>query len=495
MDSFFSIQPLMAVLVSLAAFGLIILFRNRPNLREAVTVIAAVSKLAVVLSMLPDVLGGRYPEITLVNLSPDIGLALRADEAGIIFAMLASMLWVVTSFYSFGYMRGLSAQRQTRFYASFALCLSATIGLAFSANLLTFFLFYEVLTVATYPLVAHKGNPEALAAGRKYLAYLITGGVVLLGAIAYTYQVAGTLDFNAGGFLPQDTAVSSLAILFALFLIGFGFKSAVMPLHSWLPSAMVAPTPVSALLHAVAVVKAGVFGLVRAVGFVLGPEQLHQAGALPFMLAAAAVTIVVASLLAMRQDNLKARLAYSTIGHLSYIVLGLALFDAMGWTGSMMHIVNHGAMKITMFFCAGAIYVRTHFANISQLDGIGHKMPWTMAAFTVAALGLAGVPPVSGFISKWFLVQGTLNLEEFALAGVFLVSGLLNAGYFFPIVYRAFFKKPGTKLVTGEAPLIMLLPIIITAGLSLFFGLFPDAVFGFYELAERVGQSVTGGGW
>lgn len=492
-NSLFSYLPLAAVLISAVAIVFILLFRNRPNLREAVTLAAAAGKLAIVFSLLPQVLDGKYPAITLFSLSPGIGLALRVDEAGLIFALLASVLWLVTSVYSIGYMRGSGEKHQTRFFASFALCLSATIGIAFSANLLTFYLFYEILTVATYPLVTHKGTPEALKAGRKYLAYLITGGVVLLAGIAYTYQVAGTLDFKPGGVIPDTAGVSQLAVLFSLFLIGFGFKSAVMPLHSWLPSAMVAPTPVSALLHAVAVVKAGVFGLVRAVGFVLGPETLAQFGLAGIMSVVAGLTIVVASLLAFRQDNLKARLAYSTIGHLSYIVLGLSLFSAAGWTGGLMHIFNHGVMKITLFFCAGAIYVTAHLQNISQLDGIGRRMPWTMGAFTVAAVGLAGIPPVAGFISKWHLVAGTLQNQQFVFAVVLLLSGLFNAGYFFPIVYRAFFKPPAESLHSGEASRLMLVPILVAAGLSLLLGIYPDALVHLYNLAESAAQQVIGG--
>jgi len=491
----FSYLPLMAVLVSAVAVVFIILFSSRPNLREAVTLTAAAGKLAVVFSMLPGVMKGQYPAVTLFSLSPGIQLALKVDEAGLIFALLASLLWLVTSFYSIGYMRGSGEKRQTRFFASFAVCLSATIGIAFSANLLTFYLFYEILTVATYPLVTHKGTPEALRAGRKYLAYLITGGVILLAAIAYTYQVAGTLDFRPGGFIPETAGLGQMAVLFSLFLLGFGFKSAIMPLHSWLPSAMVAPTPVSALLHAVAVVKAGVFGLVRATGFVLGPEALAQFGLAGIMSVAAAVTIVVASLLAFRQDNLKARLAYSTIGHLSYIVLGISLFSAAGWTGGLMHIFNHGVMKITLFFCAGAIYVTAHLQNISQLDGIGRRMPWTMGAFTIAAVGLAGVPPVAGFISKWHLVSGTFENQQFVLAAVLLLSGLFNAGYFFPIVYRAFFKPPAQSLHTGEASRLLLVPILVAAGLSLLLGIYPDGLVQLYQLAESAAQQVIGGIW
>jgi multicomponent Na+:H+ antiporter subunit D len=495
MSGFSSFLPLAAIIVSLIAFVLIILFNKKPNVRETVTIVAAIAKFGIVFSMLGNVLDGKYPGMKLISLSPGIGLALRVDEAGIIFALLASLLWIVTSFYSIGYMRGLSEARQTRFFASFALCLASTIGLAFSANLLTFYLFYEILTIATYPLVTHKGTPESIQAGRKYLAYLLTGGVILLAAIVYTYQIAGTLAFKPGGFLPAEASFSQLAILFSLFLAGFGFKAAIIPLHSWLPAAMVAPTPVSALLHAVAVVKAGVFGLVRATGFVIGPESLADIGAGGVMAVLASVTIIVASLLAFRQDNLKLRLAYSTVAHLSYIILGLALYSDAAWSGALLHIVNHGLMKITLFFCAGAIYVKTHLTNISQLDGIGRKMPFTMAAFTIATMGLAGMPPVAGFVSKFLLVEGAFDDGRAVFGVVLLISGLLNAGYFFPIVYRAFFKPSADDGGKNEAPAFILVPIIVTAGLSLLFGIFPDEIFHFFNLAENAASHLVGGGW
>ncbi len=493
METFFSLKPLMAVLVSLLA-AILIVVSGRPNLRESWTVVAAVVKFTLALSMLPDVLQGKYPEVSLLNISPGISLALRADSLGIIFGLSASALWVLTSFFSIGYVRGLSEHNQTRYFASFAVCLSATMGIAFAANLLTFIIFYEVLTIATYPLVIHKETPSAIAAGRKYLAYLLTGGVILLLALAFTYQIAGTVDFRAGGFLPHQVEDSRLMMLFLLFLVGFGVKSALMPLHSWLPSAMVAPTPVSALLHAVAVVKAGVFGFARMTGFVMGPELLAEIGALNLLAGFSAATIVLASLLAFRQNNLKLRLAYSTVSHLSYIILGLALLSPSGWTGGILHIVNHAAMKITLFFCAGAIYVKTHCENVSDLNGIGRQMPLTMGAFALASIGLAGVPPLAGFISKWYLVEGTFDAGGTVLSAVLLLSGLLNAGYLLPIVVRAFFSSSSNFSKYGEASLLMVVPLILTALLSFFLGLFPDRIFHLYQLASYVAGSVFGGG-
>jgi multicomponent Na+:H+ antiporter subunit D len=369
------------------------------------------------------------------------------------------------------------------------------MGIAFAANLLTFVFFYEILTIATYPLVIHKETKVAIAAGRKYLVYTLTAGVLLIAATAWTYRITDTLDFRAGGLFGNALfSPSAITVLFLLFLGGVGVKAAVMPLHSWLPAAMAAPTPVSALLHAVAVVKSGVFGVVRVVGFVFGPELMRQFDLNIFLAAVAGVTIILASLLAFRQDNLKHRLAYSTVGHLSYIVLGVALLSQASLTGGLLHIANHATMKITLFFCAGAIYVKYHKERISELDGIGRAMPWTMGAFTVGAIGLAGIPPINGFVSKWQLGLGALQAAEMLPLAVLMLSGLLNAGYFAPIVYRAFLKKPAVPYEHGEASLAMVVPLVITALLSLLLGLNPDLFFHFYRMAAAVSGSILGGG-
>ncbi|MGZ8487596.1 MAG: proton-conducting transporter transmembrane domain-containing protein [Candidatus Binatia bacterium] len=489
-----TLRPLLAVLISLLAALLIVVFRRRPNVRESCTLIAALGKFAMVFSLLADVNGGHYPHITLFEIAPGVGFALGVDSLGLSFALSASLLWIVTSIYSIGYMRTLAESHQTRYYASFAICLSATIGLAFAANLLTFLIFYEVLTIATYPLVVHKGSAEALATGRKYLAYLLSGGGALVLAVAWTHSLAPSLDFKAGGMLPAASAPMTLGLLFFLFVVGVGVKAGLMPLHGWLPSAMVAPTPVSALLHAVAVVKAGVFGLARVIGFVFGGDLLREIGAVNILATLAGLTIVLASLLAMAQNNLKRRLAYSTVGHLSYIVLGLALVTPEAWLGALFHIITHAAMKITLFFCAGAIYAKTHLENIDELDGIGRQMPITMGAFGLASLGLAGVPPLGGFVSKWFLAQGTLAAGQPWLLAILLLSGLLNAAYLLPIVVRAFFIPSERFPKFAEASPLMIVPLVTTALLALALGLFPDAVFHWFTLASDATTSVLAGG-
>lgn len=492
-ERYVSLAPLAAVLISLIAAIFILLSSRRPNLRETWTIVAALCQFSVVGSMIPAVLSGLQPEVTLFEIIPGISLALKADPFGLSFALSASLLWIFTSFYSIGYMRALKEHNQTRYFASFAVCLSATMGIAFAANLLTFLIFYEVLTISTYPLVIHKETAEAVSAGRKYLAFLLSAGVALLLAVGLTQMMAGTLNFTPGGFLPVSMGQAGLLGLFVLFLVGVGAKAGLMPLHSWLPTAMIAPTPVSALLHAVAVVKAGVFGFARVMGFVFGLQLAADIGATTLTAVTSAATVVLASLLAMAQDNLKRRLAYSTIGHLSYIILGTVLLAPAGWLGGLFHITTHAAMKITLFFCAGAIYVKTGRENVSELDGIGKQMPLTMAAFTVGALGLAGVPPVGGFLSKWFLAQGTIETGQPILLAVLLLSGLLNAGYLFPIVVRAFFKPSKDFTKFHEASPLMLVPLLLTAALALLLGIYPDGIFHFYSLSFQAVMNVFKG--
>ncbi len=395
-------------------------------------------------------------------------------------------MWVLTSFYSIGYMRSLEEHAQTRYYCCFALALTATIGAAFAANLFTLFLFYEALTLVTYPLVGHKETAEARAGARKYIIYLLGAAkLLLLPAIILIYSVAGTLEFESGGILP-DAAIAGqstlLLVIFGLFLFGFA-KNAVMPLHSWLPSAMVAPTPVSALLHAVAVVKTGVFSTLRVFLFIFGPKAMGQIGADDLALGVAAVTILVASCLALGQDNLKARLAFSTVSQLSYIILGAALLNANGVMGGVAHITNHAVSKITLFLCAGSIYVSTRKTEISQLSGLAKRMPWTMAAFALASLSIVGIPPTSGFVSKWFLALGSLDADKLVILVVLLVSSLLNAAYLGPIIYKAYFEKESpTREESRENPW-MVAPLAISAAASLLLGLYPGPVL---ELAGRV---------
>lgn len=489
-----SIIPFFAVMVSLAVVPLILLSDKSPNLREFWTILASIVKFILVLLLLPAALENKVAVYNILEIAPGIDLSLKVDQFGIFFALIASGLWIFTSFYSIGYVRGNKEKKQTRYFASFAICLSSTIGVAFAANLLTFIIFYEILTIATYPLVIHKETKEAISAGRKYLLYTLSAGAVLIAAAGLTYYYANTLDFAAGGiFNSVNLSKESMTVLFLLFIAGVGVKAGIMPLHGWLPTAMAAPTPVSALLHAVAVVKSGVFGVIRVVGFVFGPAVMKSYGLNDILLVLAASTIILASLIALKQDNLKKRLAYSTVGHLSYIVLGAALLSPQAFTGGIFHIATHATMKITLFFCAGAIYVNLHKENISDLNGIGKVMPWTMAAFAIGSIGLAGIPPVNGYLSKWFLGAGAVQADVNIALFILILSGLLNAGYFFPIIHRAFFREGNGLEKYKEASLLMVVPLFITALLSILFGIFPDLFFNFFNLASSVTHDVIGG--
>ncbi len=496
LHTFHSTRPLWALLVSLLAIPLIVATGERHrNLRETWTILAAVAKTVLVWSMLPWVLQGRVPEISLWRITPSVELALRVDTLGLVFAIVASTLWLLTSLYSIGYVRGAGEHKQTRYFASFAMCLHATIGIAFAANLVTFLIFFEMLSIATYPLVIHKETPVALAAGRKYLSFVLPAGLMLLLAVVLTASIhPGGLDFQAGGFLSGDDASRVLLRwIFLFFILGVGVKAAIMPLQSWLPAAMAAPTPVSALLHAVAVVKAGVFGVLRVTGYVYGPHLLKDIGVWTALAWFAGVTLTVASLLALRQDNLKRRLAYSTVGHLSYIVLGAAILTPYGLIGSVLHLMFHATMKITLFFCAGAIYVRTHKEQISDMVGIGRQMPITMGAFAVGSLGLAGIPGINGFFSKWNLALGTAQGGQWIFLGLLVLSGVLNAAYFFPIVQQAFFRRNPEFSSYGEASMWMVVPLALTALMSLVLGLAPNLAAHAWDLARAVSAAVMGG--
>ena len=495
METIVSIKPFLAVLVSSVGALFIIGTGKKPNLRESWSIIAGVLKLIIILSMIPAVVyDKKIISYSLFNILPGIEIGFRVDAFGLLFAMGASILWIATSFYSIGYMRSTNEHSQTRYFTCFAVALSATIGVAFSANLFTMFLFYEVLTIITYPLVAHKGTPEAKAGGRKYAIYLLGAAkAFLVAAIILTYNLTGTLEFSKDGIFPaimQSENPQLLYIIFVLFLFGFA-KSAVMPLHSWLPAAMVAPTPVSALLHAVAVVKTGVFTVLRVIFFVFGADLMLDIGVDVFIITFASVTIIAASIIALSMDNLKARLAFSTISQLSYIILGAALLTPSAMVGGIIHITNHAFSKITLFFCAGSIYVSSHKTEVSQLNGIGKKMPWTMAAFALATLSMIGVPPASGFITKWYLVIGSLERNSLVVLTVLLVSSFLNAAYFVPILYKAFFKKENSNS-EGEISLqdknlkenpFLVVPLSLTAIVSVILGLYPDFI---VHIAEMV---------
>jgi multicomponent Na+:H+ antiporter subunit D len=463
----------LALAIPAAGAALIAACHRAPNLREGVTLATAAILFVNVLSLLPTVLAGGRPAVRLFELLPGIGLDFVVEPLGMLFALVASGLWIVNSLYSIGYMRGNHEDHQTRFYVCFAGALGGAMGIAFSGNLLTLFLGYEVLSLVTYPLVTHHGDEEAKRGGRLYLGYLLTTSIVLLlVAIIVTWRVAGTVEFRAGGIIGDRLGSAAVGGLLALYVFGIG-KAALMPFHRWLPAAMVAPTPVSALLHAVAVVKAGVFAVVKVIVYIFGVGATASLSSVDWLPVVSCFTIVAASIVALRSDNLKRRLAYSTVSQLSYVILAAALLTPLSVIGAALHIAAHAFGKITLFFAAGAIYTAAHKTEVSELDGIGRRMPWTMAAFGIGALSMIGLPPTAGFVSKWFILSGAMAAEHWVAVTVIVASTLLNAGYFVPIVYRAFFRAPAGA-PHGEAPATMVAALTATAALTVTMFFFAD---------------------
>ncbi|MCW8885793.1 MAG: proton-conducting transporter membrane subunit [Motiliproteus sp.] len=485
------------IAVPLIAAVLVAFCGRNPNLRETISLAVGAVLLLVVLALGAADLSDSDNYLVLAEPFPGLELALSAEPLGVLFALVAGFLWPVTTLYAIGYMRAEKAKNQTRFYCAFAIAISATMGIAMSANMLTLFVFYELLTLSTYPLVTHQGHDDAKRAGRVYLGILLaTSMLFMLPAMIWTWQLTGTLDFQPGGILTTELGVGTLSLLLLLYIFGTG-KAALMPFHRWLPAAMVAPTPVSALLHAVAVVKAGVFTVLKIVIYLFGLETIKTLEVTHFLAYLAGFTILAASIVAMTRDNLKKRLAYSTVSQLGYVVMGALLGVATGVLGSSMHIVMHAFAKITLFFCAGAILVAVHKTDVSQLNGLGRRMPLTMAAFLIASLSIIGLPPMGGTWSKWLLLQGTLDSGLMVLTAVLLISSLLNLIYLLSIPVRAFFLAPTKPLTVphtapptaapatqqepvvlgDEAPRNCLIAISITALACLILFFVPDLLF------------------
>lgn len=493
METIVSIKPVLAVLSSLLAVPLILRTGDRPNLREFWSILAGVIKFSIVISMAPAILSGHTIEYTLVTFFQGVSIKFRVDALGMVFATVSSFLWIVTTFYSIGYMRSNKEHAQTRYYTCFAISLASAVGVAFSGNLVTLFVFYEFLSLATVPLVGHKETAEAIEGARKYFLYLLSlSKTLLLAAVIIVFVVTGTTDFQSDGLLSQHAATPLLFVAFFFFLYGFA-KGAVMPLHNWLPSAMVAPTPVSALLHAVAVVKVGVFSILRVVFHVYGVDMMTSLNLGVTAAYVVSFTIIAASVIALTKDNLKARLAYSTVSQLSYVILGAVLLTPSGMVGGIVHIANHAFSKITLFFCAGSLYTAAHKTEVSQLSGIGKKMPWTMAAFFIGSLSMIGVPIAAGFVTKWYLAVGSIEAHQIPILLVLLASTVLNAAYFLPITYKAFFQKEDHSGAAEhgdhdhheeirEIPMVVV-PLVLTAIISLVIGIYPNY---FLSLAQEV---------
>lgn len=483
------ISPGLAIILSLSVpivgFFAIWLLGKSPNLREAATLITAVILLVLTIIVFAAVGEGQRPGYNLIYLFENLPIAFRAEPLGAMFALIASGLWLINSIYSIGYMRGHNEPNQTRFYMSFAIAISSAMGVAYAANLFTLFIFYEILTLSTFPLVTHKGDENARRGGRIYLGVLMGTSIgLLLPAIAWVYSITGHTNFELGGILAANVDDSGpiVGILLGLFAFGIG-KAALMPAHPWLPNAMVAPTPVSAFLHAVAVVKAGVFSILKVVIYIFGVDQLSNTGAsIPFMWIAGA-SILLASAIAMHKDNLKARLAYSTVSQLSYVTLGAMLATSMGIMGGAMQIAMHALGKMTLFMCAGAIYVGAHKTLVSELRGLGRVMPFTFGAFFLGAMSIVGLPPLGGSWPKFFLMLGAADAGQLLIIAALMISSILNVIYLLSIPVQAFYMSPDNNdrgKATGlnesksgntfidwknlkEAPLLCVLPPCVTA--------------------------------
>jgi len=477
-----------ALLPSLITSIILPLFRNKPNLRDSITVIATIITFLIVISLIPPVLNGEKIAITLFKFAEGITFTLKLDAFGMFFALVTSTLWVATNIYAIGYMRGLKEHAQTRFFVFFTISIFAAIGVAFSGNLITLFIFYEILSIVTYPLVIHEEDPKSMRSGTEYMIYLMVASMLLqLTAILLIYGITGTLEFNDGGI--ATLAQESSMILYAIFLmLMFGYaKAAIFPVHSWLPAAMVAPTPVSALLHAVAVVVAGVFCVMRTVFDVFGPNLMYTLHLNIILGAFAAFTLLAAIFFGITQDNLKRRVAYSTVSQLSVMMLGAALLTNAGMTGGILHIASHSFGKIVLFFVAGAIFVATHKKLISEMDGIGRRMPITMMTFAIGTCAMIATPLTLASISKEMLLEGALAGDYWIFFFVFLLAGLLDTFYFFPIIYKAFFKKPKKENEEEysrfkEANILVLAPTVGVAILVIGFYISP---FPFLNLAEE----------
>ncbi|MBI5788456.1 MAG: hypothetical protein HZA78_06350 [Candidatus Schekmanbacteria bacterium] len=463
------ILPLTVLVSYLTAF-LIWILRDKPaQIHNRAAVGSALINLALVLCLLPGIWREAAFSCNLFTFIPSVDIAFRVDGLGYLFALIASFYWLLTAIYSVEYMR--NDKFPARYWFFLFLCMGSVLGIAFAANLFTLFLFYEILTICTYPLIVHAQTPQAIKAGRKYLVYSMAGGTALMLSLVITYLLCGHLDFRPGGILPDSASYSILRLLFITFMVGFGVKSVIFPLHGWLPDAMIAPTPVSAILHAVAVVKAGVYGILRIVIDIFGLQLLQKLHLNEWLLALAGITIIGGSLMALRQTNLKKMLAYSTISQLSYIILGVVMATPSGIIGGILQMLYQSVMKISLFFCAGAIYRQTGVSEIADMGGLGEKIPLTMFAFSIAALGTIGFPGTAGFISKWYLAMGAMEAGRFFMVGVIISGTLLNAGYYLPLLYKAFFQESLTRQKGQALSLLMTGPCLLTAGLVLALGL------------------------
>lgn len=474
--------PLVPAIVSFALPERLAAWRNAVNL------LFALIKVGIVADLLRQVRGGVNLEWRYTFL-PGHDFLLRVDTLALLFVSLSVFLWLVTTVYAIGYFgRG---PNLARFFGFFNICVLSATGVALSGTAVSFFLFYELLTLATWPLVVHNGDEKSLRAGRIYLAYTMAGSAAFLVGILWLKTLVGAIEFAAP---PDLSAIPpfTLTLIFVLCVGGLGVKAALFPFHGWLPAAMAAPAPVSALLHAVAVVKAGAFGIVRMIYDVFGIATVAGLGLGLPLAALASFTILYGSLRAITQVEIKKRLAYSTVSQVSYILLGASLVGPFAVIGGLVHLVHQGIMKITLFMCAGALAQRLGIKTVAELDGAGRRMPVTMAAFSIGALGMIGVPPVAGFISKWYLGIGGLQSDASWVVAVLAGSSLLNAVYFLPMLYRAWLLPPPEREAFRElgttCDRMLVLPTVVTAAASLGAGVFASSSFSPLTWAKLIAE-------
>lgn len=463
--------------------------RKRQRFVGAAVILSAVITIAVLLML-------QGQSFRFFSVAPGFSFELAVDSMSVVFGLLVSILWVFTTFYAFGYMS--HEGNEVRFFTFFTMAMGVSVGLALAANPITLYLFYELLTFITFPLVVHAGTEEAIRAGRKYLAYSIFGATLSLVSIvfltAFSAGVTGELPFALGGVLNAALVQNNEGLLQAMYFVGFlgfGVKSAVFPLHGWLPSAYVAPTPVTALLHAVAVVKAGVFGILRLTYYAYGTELIKDSWVQIVCLALIFITILYGSSSALRTRHLKKRLAYSTISQLSYILFCAMMLSDIGLQAALVYMVFHAIIKITLFFCCGSVMFTTGVTDVREMSGYGKIMPVTFVCFAISALALTGVPPTAGFFGKFMIASAAFGSGQKAMgaigAVVVMISAMLTALYLLPLSLKAFFPAKGREVADTtrkEAPAVMTRPVALLTVLVIVFGLFPGLIYGFISTIQ-----------
>ncbi|MBR4027518.1 MAG: proton-conducting membrane transporter [Lachnospiraceae bacterium] len=470
-------------------FGMGLLLKREFKNRNILIVSSGIALILSAILSLKVVLDTKVTDVLLFSFGEKMQIFFRIDEMGRLFALVIMFVWVLAGFYAFEYMK--HEREEQRYFGFYIILFGILNALSFAGNLITFYLFYETMTLLSMPLILHSKTKESIMGALKYLFYSLVGAYMVLFGIFFLNKYATTFEFTVGGTLntaiiAEDTHNITLLLIVAFSMIlGFSVKAGMFPLHAWLPTAHpVAPAPASAVMSGI-IVKMGVLGIIRVVYYIIGPEFIRGTWVQTVWLILTLITIFMGSMLAYREKVLKKRLAYSSVSQISYILFGMALLEPEALTGSLFHVVFHAIIKSSLFLCAGAIIYQTGKTRVDELKGIGKQMPMTMVAYTIISLALIGIPPASGFISKWHLTLGALQSELFVFSWlgpiVLLVSALLTAGYLLPISIDAFFSKQDKEIeeqekvnAIKEPAKCMLIPIVILAVCSMLLGLFPN---------------------